>query len=141
MFNAVYNSDDNVFVGAPTGSGKTICAEFAILRMLSQNADGRCIYVTSLDALAEMVFRRCLQCGHVFLEYLSIIIVWCLVLNLVPDNLTCYSCRAAINVDLPSLPDGSARVMYLGLFICLVFLPDGLYYICRAAINVHNKIN
>ena len=62
VFNAVYNSDDNVFVGAPTGSGKTICAEFAILRMLSQNADGRCIYVTSLDALAEMVFRGCLQC-------------------------------------------------------------------------------
>uniref|UniRef100_A0A671Q2B2 Activating signal cointegrator 1 complex subunit 3 n=1 Tax=Sinocyclocheilus anshuiensis TaxID=1608454 RepID=A0A671Q2B2_9TELE len=29
----LYNSDDNVFVGAPTGSGKTICAEFAILRI------------------------------------------------------------------------------------------------------------
>uniref|UniRef100_A0A6Q2XD83 U5 small nuclear ribonucleoprotein 200 kDa helicase n=1 Tax=Esox lucius TaxID=8010 RepID=A0A6Q2XD83_ESOLU len=37
VFNAVYNSDDNVFVGAPTGSGKTICAEFAILRMLLHN--------------------------------------------------------------------------------------------------------
>lgn len=55
MFNAIYNSDDNVFVGAPTGSGKTICAEFAILRMFAQNADARCVYVTPLDALAQMV--------------------------------------------------------------------------------------
>lgn len=55
MFNAVYNSDDNVFVGAPTGSGKTICAEFAILRMLLHNAEGRCVYITPMEALAEQV--------------------------------------------------------------------------------------
>lgn len=58
MFNAVYNSDDNVFVGAPTGSGKTICAEFAILRMLLHNAEGRCVYITPMEALAEQV------CSH-----------------------------------------------------------------------------
>ncbi|XP_043940140.1 U5 small nuclear ribonucleoprotein 200 kDa helicase isoform X2 [Protopterus annectens] len=56
VFNAVYNSDENIFVGAPTGSGKTICAEFAILRMLLQNAEGRCIYITPMEALAEQVF-------------------------------------------------------------------------------------
>lgn len=55
VFNAVYNSDDNVFVGAPNGSGKTICAEFAILRMLLHNAEGRCIYITPMEALAEQV--------------------------------------------------------------------------------------
>jgi len=55
VFNAVYNSDDNVFIGAPTGSGKTICAEFAILRMFAQNAEARCVYVTPLEALAQMV--------------------------------------------------------------------------------------
>ena len=55
VFNAVYNSDDNVFIGAPTGSGKTICAEFAILRMFAQNPEARCVYVTPLDALAQMV--------------------------------------------------------------------------------------
>jgi len=44
-----------VFIGAPTGSGKTICAEFAILRTFAQNADARCVYVTPLDALAQMV--------------------------------------------------------------------------------------
>ncbi|KAJ0019478.1 hypothetical protein NQD34_007047 [Periophthalmus magnuspinnatus] len=56
VFNAIYNSDDNVFVGAPTGSGKTICAEFAILRMLLHNAEGRCVYITPMEALAEQVF-------------------------------------------------------------------------------------
>ncbi|KAF1570082.1 hypothetical protein FQV10_0001156, partial [Eudyptes schlegeli] len=56
VFNTVYNSDDNVFVGAPTGSGKTICAEFAILRMLLQNSEGRCVYITPMEALAEQVF-------------------------------------------------------------------------------------
>lgn len=55
VFNAVYNSDDSVFVGAPTGSGKTICAEFAILRMLLHNAEGRCVYITPMEALAEQV--------------------------------------------------------------------------------------
>uniref|UniRef100_A0A8B9SQV2 Activating signal cointegrator 1 complex subunit 3 n=1 Tax=Anas platyrhynchos TaxID=8839 RepID=A0A8B9SQV2_ANAPL len=54
VFNTVYNSDDNVFVGAPTGSGKTICAEFAILRMLLQNSEGRCVYITPMEALVFM---------------------------------------------------------------------------------------
>lgn len=31
-FNALFQTDDNVFVGSPTGSGKTVCAEFALLR-------------------------------------------------------------------------------------------------------------
>lgn len=70
VFNTVYNSDDNVFVGAPTGSGKTICAEFAILRMLLQSSEGRCVYITPMEALAEQVCdgpsppclsRRCLH--------------------------------------------------------------------------------
>ncbi|KAK6185571.1 hypothetical protein SNE40_007775 [Patella caerulea] len=59
VFNAIYNSDDNVFVGAPTGSGKTTCAEFAILRMFTQNPDGRCVYVAPLEALAQQIYNEC----------------------------------------------------------------------------------
>lgn len=55
VFNALYNSDEDVFVGAPTGSGKTICAEFAILRMFSSSPDSRCVYITPKPALAAQV--------------------------------------------------------------------------------------
>lgn len=55
VFNSIYNTEDNVFIGAPTGSGKTICGEFAILRMFSQIAEGRCVFVTPLESLAQQV--------------------------------------------------------------------------------------
>ncbi|KAG8231316.1 hypothetical protein J437_LFUL011140 [Ladona fulva] len=56
VFNAVYNSDDNIFIGAPTGSGKTTIAEFAVLRLLSQNPEGRCVYLVPREAPAELVY-------------------------------------------------------------------------------------
>jgi superfamily II DNA or RNA helicase len=37
VFTSLYNTDDSCFVCAPTGSGKTICAEFALLRLLAQS--------------------------------------------------------------------------------------------------------
>ncbi|CAF4053652.1 unnamed protein product, partial [Rotaria sp. Silwood2] len=60
VFNTLYNTDDNVFLGASTGSGKTICAEFAILRLFSneklkENPDPKCVYVTPKEELAEIV--------------------------------------------------------------------------------------
>uniref|UniRef100_A0A1A9ZDE9 U5 small nuclear ribonucleoprotein 200 kDa helicase n=1 Tax=Glossina pallidipes TaxID=7398 RepID=A0A1A9ZDE9_GLOPL len=56
VFNAVYNSDDNVFVGAPTGSGKMTIAEFAIMRLFSQQPEGRCVYLVSKEDLADLIF-------------------------------------------------------------------------------------
>jgi len=71
VFNSIYNSDDNVFVGAPTGSGKTVCAEFAILRAFSQKAEstdgsaqGRAVYVTPLESLAQLVSRQLVLGGQ-----------------------------------------------------------------------------
>ncbi|XP_017773161.1 PREDICTED: putative U5 small nuclear ribonucleoprotein 200 kDa helicase [Nicrophorus vespilloides] len=58
VFNAVYNSDDNVFVGAPTGSGKTTIAEFAVLRLFQVNPEGKCVYLVPKEALAELVFTE-----------------------------------------------------------------------------------
>ncbi len=56
----MYNTDENVFLGASTGSGKTICAEFAILRLFSneklqENPEPKCVYVTPKEELAEIV--------------------------------------------------------------------------------------
>jgi pre-mRNA-splicing helicase BRR2 len=64
VFSALYNSDDNVLVAAPTGSGKTVCAEFALLRLLRDESStgggvsmaGRVVYCVPGDALAHERF-------------------------------------------------------------------------------------
>lgn len=56
IFNALYTTDDNVFVGAPTGSGKTICAEFALLRAFSRNDAARVVYIAPVQALCDIVY-------------------------------------------------------------------------------------
>ncbi|KAL8464183.1 hypothetical protein ACS0TY_033921 [Phlomoides rotata] len=55
VFTILYNSDDNVLVAAPTGSGKTICAEFAILRNHQKGPDSvmRAVYIAPIEALAK----------------------------------------------------------------------------------------
>ena len=45
VFNTLYTTDENVFVGAPNNSGKTVCAEFALLRHWSQQQHGRAVYI------------------------------------------------------------------------------------------------
>ncbi|PKI35753.1 hypothetical protein CRG98_043911 [Punica granatum] len=59
VFTVLYNTDDNVLVAAPTGSGKTICAEFAILRnhQKAPNSLMRVVYIAPLEALAKERFR------------------------------------------------------------------------------------
>ena len=70
VFNALYNTDDDVFVGAPTGSGKTICAEFAILRMFSASPNSRCVFITPKQPLAEQVQYSTVQCMCFTLLYI-----------------------------------------------------------------------
>jgi len=55
-FNNLYNTNENILIGAPSSSGKTLCAEIAILRLFDTNPDGRCVYVTPLQDLAEVVY-------------------------------------------------------------------------------------
>ncbi|CAK9183443.1 unnamed protein product [Ilex paraguariensis] len=55
VFTVLYNTDDNVLVAAPTGSGKTICAEFAILRNHQKGPESfmRAVYIAPIEALAK----------------------------------------------------------------------------------------
>ncbi|KIJ15196.1 hypothetical protein PAXINDRAFT_169339 [Paxillus involutus ATCC 200175] len=55
VFQALYTSDENVFIGAPTGSGKTICAEFALMRLWSKKDNSRAVCV---EPYQEMVDQR-----------------------------------------------------------------------------------
>lgn len=49
----LYHTDSPVLLGAPTGSGKTIVAELAILRMKRTKPNSICIYIAPLKALAR----------------------------------------------------------------------------------------
>ncbi|KAF2863346.1 Sec63-domain-containing protein [Piedraia hortae CBS 480.64] len=42
-FNALFQTDENVFIGSPAGSGKTACAEFALLRCWSKKDCGKAV--------------------------------------------------------------------------------------------------
>ncbi|GAA6043916.1 hypothetical protein JCM8097_004108 [Rhodosporidiobolus ruineniae] len=53
VFQALYTSNDNVFVGAPTGSGKTICAEFALLRLWSQPEPARAVCIEPFQEVVD----------------------------------------------------------------------------------------
>lgn len=53
LFHVLYHSDTPCLLGAPTGSGKTIVAELALLRMKRQHPKGICVYIAPLKSLAR----------------------------------------------------------------------------------------
>ncbi|CAD8152858.1 unnamed protein product [Paramecium pentaurelia] len=53
VFFGLYNTDDNILIGAPTGSGKTIMAEFAMLRVFKQSPQFKVVYIAPLKAIAK----------------------------------------------------------------------------------------
>jgi len=52
-FHTLYHSDESVLLGAPTGSGKTISSELAILRVWSCYPGEKVIYIAPLKALVR----------------------------------------------------------------------------------------
>jgi replicative superfamily II helicase len=58
VFTSLYDSDENVLVAAPPGSGKTVCAELALLRLFTANADATAVYIAPIDAIAKVNARR-----------------------------------------------------------------------------------
>lgn len=53
VFHSVYHTDANMLVGAPTGSGKTVIAELAILRALEGDPKKCVVYIAPLKALVR----------------------------------------------------------------------------------------
>ncbi|KAF7305029.1 putative ATP dependent RNA helicase [Mycena kentingensis (nom. inval.)] len=54
VFQALYTTDENVFIGAPTGSGKTICAEFALLRLWSKREQPRAVCIEPYQEMVDL---------------------------------------------------------------------------------------
>ncbi|KIL54146.1 hypothetical protein M378DRAFT_28806 [Amanita muscaria Koide BX008] len=54
VFQALYTTDKNVFIGAPTGSGKTICAEFVLLRPWSKREQPRAVCIEPYQDMVDM---------------------------------------------------------------------------------------
>ncbi|XP_057950653.1 DExH-box ATP-dependent RNA helicase DExH14 isoform X2 [Malania oleifera] len=52
-FHVLYHTDSNVLLGAPTGSGKTISAELAMLHLFSTQPDMKVIYIAPLKAIVR----------------------------------------------------------------------------------------
>jgi pre-mRNA-splicing helicase BRR2 len=44
-FSSLFETDQNVLISAPSGSGRNICAEFALLRLFKQDPDARAVYI------------------------------------------------------------------------------------------------
>lgn len=65
LFFCLFHTDNNVLLGAPTGSGKTVVAELAVMRMLAarthdergQHVRAKAVYVAPLKALARERLR------------------------------------------------------------------------------------
>lgn len=66
VFQALYTTNDNVLLCAPAGSGKTIAAEFALLRLWSSGRGGRCVCIEPYPEVAEArVHEWSAKFGHV----------------------------------------------------------------------------
>lgn len=53
IFHCLYHTDNNVLLGAPTGSGKTIAAEIAMFRVFNEHPDRKVVYIAPLKALVR----------------------------------------------------------------------------------------
>ena len=54
LVDSVLNSNDNIVVASPTGSGKTVILELAILRLLlRKSGDIKCLFIAPNKALCQ----------------------------------------------------------------------------------------
>lgn len=53
IFHTLYQTDRNVLLGAPTGSGKTVAAEIAIFRVFNTQPGRKVVYIAPLKALVR----------------------------------------------------------------------------------------
>ncbi|KAI8916143.1 Sec63 Brl domain-containing protein [Gorgonomyces haynaldii] len=52
-YHSLFATDENTLICAPVGSGKTVCAEFALLRLWTKDPKARCVYVCPYDSVVD----------------------------------------------------------------------------------------
>ncbi|KAI6238035.1 hypothetical protein M3Y99_00730500 [Aphelenchoides fujianensis] len=58
VFRTAYDSNENVFIGAPNGSGKLVCAEFALIRHFEHNdPSAKAVFCCPLEDIAQKVHK------------------------------------------------------------------------------------
>lgn len=53
VFHSLYNTNSNIFVGSPTGSGKTVVAELAIWHAFKEFPKSKVVYIAPMKALVR----------------------------------------------------------------------------------------
>jgi activating signal cointegrator complex subunit 3 len=53
-FHTLYHTDENVLLGAPTGSGKTISAELTLLRLFTAHPGAKAVYIAPLKVITYL---------------------------------------------------------------------------------------
>lgn len=103
VFHTTYHSDVNVLLGSPTGSGKTIVAELAMLRVFENNPKGKIIYIAPLKALVR---ERVIEWEQTFVKKLGKRLVE-LTGDITPDIKSLQ--KADIVITTPEKWDGISR--------------------------------
>ena len=56
VYTSLSTTNDNVLIGAPTSAGKTVCAEFALLKHWSSGVEGRAVYIAPFQEIVDLRF-------------------------------------------------------------------------------------
>lgn len=75
VFPALFKSDENVLVAAPSGSGKTVCAEMAIARQLIKDPSSKIVFMHPQSAVLEAMCSRFQQCFGEMVPAASILLL------------------------------------------------------------------
>ncbi|PQM33209.1 hypothetical protein Pyn_14185 [Prunus yedoensis var. nudiflora] len=117
-FHVLYHTNNNVLLGAPTGSGKTISAELAMLRLFNTQPDMKVIYIAPLKAIVrermnDWKKRLVSQLGKKMVEMTG---------DYTPDLMAILS--ADIIISTPEKWDGISRNWHSRAYVGLVILDE-----------------